>query len=118
MIRRPPRSTLFPYTTLFRSGIDLSLGCLALAGQISQAGPSGTRAGGRAGPRAGLVAADGRHAPFAGGSFDLVFAVCVLHHLAPGAQRDALVGEMARLARPGGLGVIWEPNPLNPLTPR
>src|SRR3712207_6956270 len=22
MIRRPPRSTLFPYTTLFRSGID------------------------------------------------------------------------------------------------
>src|SRR3712207_8653908 len=24
MIRRPPRSTLFPYTTLFRSGPDLS----------------------------------------------------------------------------------------------
>src|SRR3712207_7834131 len=23
MIRRPPRSTLFPYTTLFRSGVDL-----------------------------------------------------------------------------------------------
>src|SRR5256885_17064943 len=23
MIRRPPRSTLFPYTTLFRSGFDL-----------------------------------------------------------------------------------------------
>src|SRR5256885_15854757 len=26
MIRRPPRSTLFPYTTLFRSVIDLVLG--------------------------------------------------------------------------------------------
>src|SRR2546429_6509949 len=26
MIRRPPRSTLFPYTTLFRSGADL-IGC-------------------------------------------------------------------------------------------
>src|SRR2546429_5203945 len=26
MIRRPPRSTLFPYTTLFRSGHDLSRG--------------------------------------------------------------------------------------------
>src|SRR3712207_8174648 len=26
MIRRPPRSTLFPYTTLFRSGSDLSMG--------------------------------------------------------------------------------------------
>src|SRR3989475_9686137 len=25
MIRRPPRSTLFPYTTLFRSGYDLLL---------------------------------------------------------------------------------------------
>src|SRR5260221_7721664 len=24
MIRRPPRSTLFPYTTLFRSGTELS----------------------------------------------------------------------------------------------
>src|SRR5260370_2905051 len=25
MIRRPPRSTLFPYTTLFRSGLDEAL---------------------------------------------------------------------------------------------
>src|SRR3712207_7932170 len=25
MIRRPPRSTLFPYTTLFRSGDELAL---------------------------------------------------------------------------------------------
>src|SRR5258708_23552194 len=40
MIRRPPRSTLFPYTTLFRSrwalaGVSLSLGageCLAVFG--------------------------------------------------------------------------------------
>src|SRR5260221_10220091 len=28
MIRRPPRSTLFPYTTLFRSHDDSSLCCL------------------------------------------------------------------------------------------
>src|SRR3712207_8393719 len=26
MIRRPPRSTLFPYTTLFRSGVDFTAG--------------------------------------------------------------------------------------------
>src|SRR3712207_7817020 len=26
MIRRPPRSTLFPYTTLFRSNLRISLG--------------------------------------------------------------------------------------------
>src|SRR3712207_7698234 len=27
MIRRPPRSTLFPYTTLFRSGDDAAIAC-------------------------------------------------------------------------------------------
>src|SRR3712207_9190971 len=45
MIRRPPRSTLFPYTTLFRSpggqGVDRA--------QALQAGPA---AGGRDAPRA------------------------------------------------------------------
>src|SRR3712207_454075 len=30
MIRRPPRSTLFPYTTLFRSYISLSLGLFSV----------------------------------------------------------------------------------------
>src|SRR3712207_7253451 len=30
MIRRPPRSTLFPYTTLFRSGLLVFLGIDAL----------------------------------------------------------------------------------------
>src|SRR5258708_30479759 len=29
MIRRPPRSTLFPYTTLFRSDTDVPLACVA-----------------------------------------------------------------------------------------
>src|SRR3712207_7353288 len=38
MIRRPPRSTLFPYTTLFRSGTDkyrLGLEFARLAGQLT-----------------------------------------------------------------------------------
>src|SRR5260370_29319589 len=30
MIRRPPRSTLFPYTTLFRSGVTVSNGIAAV----------------------------------------------------------------------------------------
>src|SRR5689334_24482082 len=30
MIRRPPRSTLFPYTTLFRSAVLLELGLAAV----------------------------------------------------------------------------------------
>src|SRR2546430_10536063 len=31
MIRRPPRSTLFPYTTLFRSGTGAQTGALAMS---------------------------------------------------------------------------------------
>src|SRR2546422_3946816 len=34
MIRRPPRSTLFPYTTLFRSLLDLSVGLLGPAARV------------------------------------------------------------------------------------
>src|SRR2546426_3460798 len=33
MIRRPPRSTLFPYTTLFRSGL-LTINALAAADRV------------------------------------------------------------------------------------
>src|SRR2546429_6596371 len=38
MIRRPPRSTLFPYTTLFRSVFDLGALCFCagIAGQCCQ----------------------------------------------------------------------------------
>src|SRR3712207_7681680 len=36
MIRRPPRSTLFPYTTLFRSGLEaLVLGVLGAAAGLA-----------------------------------------------------------------------------------
>src|SRR3712207_8115561 len=35
MIRRPPRSTLFPYTTLFRSAVDLDLARALLAGEVA-----------------------------------------------------------------------------------
>src|SRR2546430_7017267 len=35
MIRRPPRSTLFPYTTLFRSGFDDSDGTPGAGGKMS-----------------------------------------------------------------------------------
>src|SRR2546430_14504125 len=33
MIRRPPRSTLFPYTTLFRSGRWIDVLCTGLSGR-------------------------------------------------------------------------------------
>src|SRR5690348_4908602 len=36
MIRRPPRSTLFPYTTLFRSQLDVSPQTLERGGAVSE----------------------------------------------------------------------------------
>src|SRR5260221_6704920 len=48
MIRRPPRSTLFPYTTLFRS--SWAFGASAVANGVK---PPGWRAGARSGHRRG-----------------------------------------------------------------
>src|SRR5256885_5634997 len=36
MIRRPPRSTLFPYTTLFRSGLAAHHALVALGGALER----------------------------------------------------------------------------------
>src|SRR2546427_3664701 len=36
MIRRPPRSTLFPYTTLFRSMVGRSISCLVPPGHADE----------------------------------------------------------------------------------
>mgnify|MGYP003640054883 CR=1 FL=1 len=58
---------------------------------------------------------DGHRFPFADGSFDAVFTICVLHHVAP-AERAALTSELFRVVRPGGMGIIIEHNPMNPVT--
>jgi SAM-dependent methyltransferase len=84
-------------------GLEPSLGCVSAARR---------RHAGR-----GQIAGDGRRSPFPAGSFDVVLAVCVLHHVPP-PDREQFVGEMARLTRPGGLVVICEHNPWNPLTRR
>lgn len=62
-----------------------------------------------------LIAADGLHTPFADESFDLVIAVCVLHHV-PVDRRAAFLAEAARITRRGGLVLLCEHNPWNPLT--
>src|SRR3712207_8927614 len=36
MIRRPPRSTLFPYTTLFRSALDVEVDVAVLVQNVEQ----------------------------------------------------------------------------------
>src|SRR3712207_7749826 len=51
MIRRPPRSTLFPYTTLFRSPVTQG-GCGGRGGRRETGGDAGpTRASDRVDPR-------------------------------------------------------------------
>src|SRR5262249_36755906 len=59
----------------------------------------------------------GEAIPFGDAEFDVCFAVCVLHHVPPG-DRGALLGQMRRVCRPGGLIVLFEHNPWNPLTRR
>jgi SAM-dependent methyltransferase len=60
---------------------------------------------------------DGRRLPFEPGRFDMAFAICVLHHVPP-AQWNEFVAELWRAVRPGGLAVVIEHNPVNPLTRR
>ena len=55
--------------------------------------------------------------PFADASFDLVFSVAVLHHVADPARVRRTIHEMVRVAKPGGHVVIWDHNPTNPYWP-
>ena len=58
---------------------------------------------------------DGHTLPCADDSVDVAFAVNVMHHVPP-EQRRRFAQELVRVTRPGGLAVVFEHNPLNPLT--
>lgn len=66
-------------------------------------------------PEGRLIAADGLRTPFADESFHMVIAVCVLHHV-PVDRRATFMAEAARITRRGGLVLLSEHNPWNPLT--
>jgi len=83
------------------SGIDVSAESIAVARQTN--------------PDIRYDVFDGIHLPFADRSMDAAFAVNVFHHV-PVAQRPALVDDIRRVLRPGGLFAIFEHNPLNPVT--
>ena len=53
--------------------------------------------------------------PYDPGSFDVAFAACVLHHVDED-DHASFGAEIGRVVRPGGLVVVFEHNPLNPLT--
>jgi len=84
-------------------GIDIAPGVVDRAGEIC--------------PDGHFKLYDGKAIPFPDARFDVVFTCCVMHHVPP-AQWSALVAEMSRVLKPGGLLFIFEHNPYNPLTRR
>src|SRR3989454_9679469 len=100
MIRRPPRSTLFPYTTLFRShhrgAVAEASG--SPAGRAARRGGVARAAGGARGPR-------GRPAVSTGPGDDLVDpdVACRVSRSAQGAARG-LGAAQERAGAPGARG--------------
>lgn len=84
-------------------GVDVAKGPLNVAAQRN--------------PDADYTAYDGATLPYAPGSVDVSFAICVMHHVPP-PQWPPFLAQLRRVTRPGGLVVIFEHNPLNPLTRR
>lgn len=58
---------------------------------------------------------DGAKLPFEDNTFDLCFAINVMHHVPP-ALWENFSKEMRRVLKPGGIAAVFEHNPLNPLT--
>lgn len=85
------------------SGVDVSASCLATAAERH--------------PEVRYRAYDGLRLPFADATFDVAYTICVVHHVPP-AQWQAFAHEMRRVLKPGGLALIFEHNPFNPLTRR
>jgi SAM-dependent methyltransferase len=83
------------------TGIDVSSASIAVARQRN--------------PGIRYEVFDGTHLPIADRSLDAAFAINVFHHV-PVEQRPALVDDVRRVLRPGGLFAIFEHNPLNPVT--
>ena len=82
--------------------VDVSVASLALCARLGLPGVS-------------VHPYDGRRLPFADGSIDLAFAACVFHHI-PEAAHEPLLAEILRCLAPAGIVVVFEHNPLNPLT--
>lgn len=82
-------------------GVDVSNACIVQAATKNPANE--------------YKAYDGHNLPYADSTFDAASAVCVFHHV-PIADRVDLAREIRRVLRPGGLFVVFEHNPLNPLT--
>jgi len=83
------------------TGVDVSGACIAKAQERN--------------PTASYKVYDGDHLPYGAQQFDVTFCICVLHHVPP-ERWPQFAGEMRRVTRTGGLVVVYEHNPKNPLT--
>ncbi|WP_333873188.1 class I SAM-dependent methyltransferase [Methylobacter sp.] len=88
---------------------DASLTCLDVSEKSLEVGRS------RFSDLANFQSFDGTHIPYPDNTFDLVFAACVFHHI-PYSAHFGLLREWLRTIKPGGTAIIFEHNPLNPLT--
>jgi ubiquinone/menaquinone biosynthesis C-methylase UbiE len=95
-----PMQRAFPDARI--SGIDVSEESLEICRKIALQGTE-------------LRCYDGQTIPFDDGTFDLVFAACVFHHI-PAGQHFALLREIRRVLNPKGRFVLYEHNPWNALT--
>jgi SAM-dependent methyltransferase len=66
-------------------------------------------------PAVAYDAYDGATLPYSDGSFDVVFAICVMHHVDL-VNRRRFACELRRVVRPGGVVAVFEHNPYNPAT--
>lgn len=66
---------------------------------------------------ADFVCFDGSAIPYPDATFDFAFSACVFHHIPEAVQTD-LMREVNRVLKTGGVFVIFEHNPYNPLTVR
>src|SRR2546430_13758299 len=94
MIRRPPRSTLFPYTTLFRSKRPCLHGCRAQQRPaLHGIGPGGRR---NTAPERQGVVADRKSTRLNSSHSQISYAVFCLKKKKPLAKKNALRGSWRR----------------------
>lgn len=67
--------------------------------------------------RGRLIVADGRHVPFKGKAFDIIYCLEVIEHVGGGEkkhirlnEREKLAKELTRVLKPGGVMIISTPN--------
>lgn len=107
-----------------RAGIGIDLGCglglqtaemcrrgFAVVGVEPSVGLLAQRRHGNA----LVVAGDALRLPLRDGAVDFVFVIGVLHHLPGREAQERALREVARVLRPGGLLLVHESNPRNPL---